>query len=261
MILFTINQKEDVEYLLHGIDDGAVGEERIEEAATRILALKASLKLHEKSMSARLVPEEGALAVLKCEEHVRWARDCADNSVTLVKDEEGLLPLSSKIFKRVLLCVVTNEPRDEAGHTPESLRFRRKLELEGFAVDDFDMSLMPGASSDTAASIAGLKSKYDLIVYYANMRVASNQNSVRTEWSNFLAGDAPKYVKDVPTVFISASNPYHLLDVPMIGTYINAYSSNEYVVDALVEKLMGRSAFLGKSPVDAFCGLWDTHVF
>ena len=27
-----------------------------------------------------------------------------------------------------------------------------------------------------------------------------------------------------------------------------------------LEKLMGRSEFKGKSPVDAFCGRWDTHL-
>ena len=44
----------------------------------------------------------------------------------------------------------------------------------------------------------------------------------------------------------------------MVKTYINAYTSNEVTVRAVVEKLMGRSAFKGKSPVDPFCGLWDT---
>lgn len=260
MILFTINQKEDVEFLLRGIDEGLVSKERIDEAVTRVLGLKASLGLHEKADDGSLVPGDEALAVLRCDEHIRWAKDCADKSITLVKNTEGLLPLSARDLRRVLLCVVTNEPKDESGHTPESLRFKRRLEGEGFAVDDFDMRLIPGAGSDTTASIAGLKARYDLVLYYANMRVASNQNSVRPEWSNFLAGDAPKYVKDIPTVFVSVSNPYHLLDVPMVSTYINAYSSSEHVVDALVEKMMGRSPFSGKSPVDPFCGLWDTRI-
>jgi Beta-glucosidase-related glycosidases len=260
MVLFTINQKEDVEYLLRGIDEGIVSQERLADAVTRVLALKASLGLHARARKGALVPGPEALGALRREEHVRWARECADRSVTLVKDRERLLPLSARGGGRALLCVVTNEPRDEAGHTPESLRFKRKLELEGFAVEDFDMRRVPGASSDTSFGIADFKARYDLVLYYANMRVASNQNSVRLAWSNFLAGDAPKYAMDVPTVFISVSNPYHLADVPMVGTYINAYSSSEFVVDALVEKLMGRSAFSGTSPVDPFCGLWDARL-
>ncbi len=43
------------------------------------------------------------------------------------------------------------------------------------------------------------------------------------------------------------------LDV-MIKTFINGYSNSEYVIDSVMEKLMGRSNFTGKSPVDPFCG-------
>ena len=57
-----------------------------------------------------------------------------------------------------------------------------------------------------------------------------------------------------PVVFISLANPYHLVDVPMIKTFINGYSNSEYVIDSVMEKLMGRSNFTGKSPVDPFCG-------
>jgi beta-N-acetylhexosaminidase len=48
--------------------------------------------------------------------------------------------------------------------------------------------------------------------------------------------------------------------VPRMRTYINAYCSTDEVLDALVDKLMGRSAFKGKSPIDPFCGMWDTKL-
>ncbi len=38
-------------------------------------------------------------------------------------------------------------------------------------------------------------------------------------------------------IFVSFSNPYHLVDVPMISTYINAYSFTDQTVDAVVRKL------------------------
>ena len=49
---------------------------------------------------------------------------------------------------------------------------------------------------------------------------------------------------------ISFANPYHLLDVPMMKTFINAYTNNEFTMPAVIEKMMGRSPFKGKSPVD-----------
>ena len=60
-------------------------------------------------------------------------------------------------------------------------------------------------------------------------------------------------------MFISVANPYHLLDVPMIKTYINCYSNNEFVLEKVVDKILGKSEFKGVSPIDPFCGREDTR--
>lgn len=97
-------------------------------------------------------------------------------------------------------------------------------------------------------------SQYDLMLYVANLATKSNQTVVRIEWKQPMGADCGLYINDVPTVFVSLENPYHLLDFPRVRTYINCYSGNAQTVDALMEKLLGRSEFKGKSPVDPFCG-------
>jgi beta-N-acetylhexosaminidase len=74
-----------------------------------------------------------------------------------------------------------------------------------------------------------------------------------------MGDDSPWFASEIPTVFISQANPYHLLDVPMVHTYVNVYTNNEFVLESLMHKIMGRSEFKGKSPVDAFCGREDTR--
>lgn len=51
-----------------------------------------------------------------------------------------------------------------------------------------------------------------------------------------------------------------MLDVPRIPTFINTYSSSEEMLSKLIDKLVGRSDFVGVSPSDPFCGKWDTHL-
>ena len=51
-----------------------------------------------------------------------------------------------------------------------------------------------------------------------------------------------------------------LLDVPRIKTFINGYSSTDETLNAIVEKLCGRSEFKGTNPIDPFCGKWDTRL-
>ena len=252
IFLFTINQKEDVKYMTEGLESGLLSRARLDEAVTRILALKASLGLHK---NKELVPDISVLnKVLRCPEHIQWAEELADRCVTLVKDREGLLPLSPAKTPKVKLIMVTNEKVAPGEVLPEVKLFKELLEKEGFQVDYFKDSPYPGAE----ISLEDYRRDTDLLIYYANMKVSSNQTTIRITWDDFLGEDSPKYVCDIPTLFLSFSNPYHLTDVPMVKTYINAYTSNEVTVRAVVEKLMGRSAFQGKSPVDPFCGLWDT---
>ena len=92
------------------------------------------------------------------------------------------------------------------------------------------------------------------------MATKSNQTTVRIEWCQPMGANVPTYVNSVPTIFVSLENPYHLLDVPRVKTYINTYGSTDTILDSLVQKLTGKSEFKGVSPVDAFCGKWDTHL-
>lgn len=252
IFLFNKNVEEDFKFMMKGIENGILTEERVDEAVIRILALKAALGLHK----GNLVPDESELSVLKCEEHENWARECADKSVTLVKDTQKLLPITPEKYKRIRLYVLGDS--DNGGFKEgESVtnRIKSKLEKEGFVVDIFDKKNLDFREV-FEGSVSEITAKYDLALYVANIETASNQTTVRVDWIQLMAADAPWFVNDLPTMFISVANPYHLFDVPMIKTFVNAYSSNKYVVDSVIEKITGRSKFKGKSPVDPFCNVW-----
>ena len=131
------------------------------------------------------------------------------------------------------------------------------LEAEGFEVTTFVPANMFEGKTPRQDEVTN---NYDYIIYLANMSTKSNQTQVRIEWLQPMGANCPHYVNSVPTIFISVENPYHLLDVPRVKTFINTYNSNDDVLEALIDKLMGRSEFKGKNPVDPFCGKWDTRL-
>lgn len=100
------------------------------------------------------------------------------------------------------------------------------------------------------------RSKYDLVIYLGNVENASNKTTARLNWHTIFGSgnNIPWFVEVVPTLFVSLQIPYHLLDVPMIKTYINAYSNHDYIIETVVDKILGKSEFKGISPVDPFCG-------
>ena len=255
IFLFNKNMAEDLEYMRKGVQDGIITKERLDEAVKRVLALKAALKLYKQTEDLKL---DDALAVLGCEEHQQWAKEVADQAVTLVKEEKGVLPLDPVHKKRVLYCPIESEQgvsySVKAGVCDH---FKQLLEKEGFEVTTFVPAPMFEGKTPRQDEVT---KGYDYIIYLANMSTKSNQTTVRIEWQQPMGANCPHYVNSVPTIFISVENPYHLLDVPRIKTFINAYNSNDYVLDAIIDKIMGRSEFKGKNPVDPFCGKWDTRL-
>lgn len=268
MILFNKSLDEDFGFLLEGLKTGKVTEERLNEAVTRILATKASLHLPEKQAEGKLVPGVEALSIVGNEKHGAWAKEVADRSVTLVRDEQKLLPITPKKYRRVYLNIIqkSNDPED-----PLVLQWKTLFEKEGFEVTvrdrrttivpaDFgDPNLSPEKGRllhEMYRSIGEMKQNYDLYVYICNMQNASNNTTLRLNWNvTFgLGDDAPWLTSEIPVMMISTAYPYHLFDAPMIETYINAYSSDGIFCEAIMEKIMGRSEFHGISPCDPFCG-------
>lgn len=251
MILFNKDLKEDFFFMLEGYKNGILSEERLLEANRRILALKASLKLHEKQSKKTLVPEKDALSILSCEEHMEWAKELADQSITLVKDSNHLIPISSKKYKRVLLEILGNfSSNDRVVRTVKEELEMRNYQVHLYEKEDFNKGV---------DNVETFREKYDLVIYIGNVENASNQTTNRLNWYTFWGqgNNVPWFVEEVPTMFISVANPYHLLDVPMIKTYINCYSNNDVVLRTVVEKITGESEFKGMNPIDPFCGRTD----
>jgi beta-N-acetylhexosaminidase len=256
MFLFARNLKEDYQFMLEGINNGIITEERLNAAVIRILATKAALKLYQGKETLSL---SKAKQVVGCSEHKEWAKACADQAITLVKEEKGVLPITTEKYKKILFYPIESA----GGFTQYSVKagvcenLMERLRDLGFEVDAF---IPPTGNEGRTPPTTEITKNYDLIIYVANLATKSNQTAVRIEWAQPMGANCMHYLHEVPTIFISVENPYHLLDVPRVKTYINTYSSNDQVLEELINKLKGESAFKGKSPIDPFCGKWDAHL-
>lgn len=258
MILFTEDTEEDIRYMKEGVAAGIVTLERLDEAVMRVLGVKAALGLHRKKETDTFqMPYEEAETAFGRPEALNASAVCAGQCVTLVKDRGGQLPFSPEKHRRVYLITYA-EGRgfgSDAKAVAEAVKAR--LEREGFQVTchcDFEQD------PPLRGSHANMAEQFDLILYATNLNSISNNTVCRLNWFPSMGKDAPNYIEEIPTVFVSFGNPYHLVDVPRVKTYINAYKFKPDVIDAVVEKLLGRSAFTGVSPVDPFCGFWDTRL-
>lgn len=251
MLVFCKNMDEDYAAIRDGLASGAVTMERLDEAVRRQLALKASLRLHKRSL-----PTAETLSLLGCREHADWAAECAHKAITLVKDTQKLLPISPEATPRIRLTVLGEDQVGGFGESDSVTQpLKQALERAGFSVSLYDYATMEQGEIFTGG-VADMKEKFDLSIVAANVSTGSNYTTRRLDWIFFMAANEPWYMKDIPTLFLSFCSPYHMIDAPFISTFINCYSSSRFCVEAAVDKLTGRSDFLGVSPVDPWCGAW-----
>lgn len=244
MFVFNTDFEEDYQYILDGIRDGLVTEERIDEAVTRILALKACVCEIPGVNTPEKLPESEIDAEA-------WHRECAEKSATLVKNLcPEKLPVTKDRYNAVRLIILGKDEIPGGSMKETAQKF---LEDRGFAVEVYE----PFAD-DLHGS--GQLDKSKLTMYLANYEQASNQTTVRIQWCEKHALDTPRFLNEEDCIFISFANPYLLQDAPRVKTYINAYTATKTTIEVVLEKLLGEGHFEGVSPVDAFCGLPDTRI-
>ncbi len=268
MIVFNTNLYEDYSYILEGLKNGLLTQERLDEAVTRILALKAKVcgadgsgacdgrNADGNGACAGNAPEHSAAECAGVQDGIlaqaaEWHRECADKAVTLVKNlAPQVLPVMREKYPRIRLITLG---RDEIPGGSLAETAMELLKKRGFAVEHYQ------PFADELHGCADLP-KDRLTLYLANYEQASNQTTVRIDWCPKHALDTPRFLNEEDCIFVSLANPYLLQDVPRVKTYINAYTATKVTIEAVVEKLTGESEFKGISPVDAFCGLPDTKI-
>lgn len=237
MLLFNRVLEEDIQYMKDGLSKGILTKERLDEAVTRILATKASLGLHQTINHG----------TAKFEDFREEQLDLADRSITLVKDTQNMLPLSVEKHKRVLLQLLGSFDSNER------VLEKVKAELEK---QDFEITVYePEINFFDLGTVTSFSNDYDAVLYVANIQNASNQTVTRVHWHTLfgLGNNLPWFTKEVPTMLLSFGNPYHLYDLPMVDTVINAYCNYDHFIEMAIKKVTGESSFKGVSPVNPFC--------
>ena len=281
MFLFFNDPDEDFNTMLNAYKTGIISEERITEALTRILGLKASRGMHTIAKEALCGSDEELVAALNNAEYKSYAGQISRDCLTLVKyKDEGVLPLSPEKTKRIMIVNIKGpeSPMSKLAaiamgggkaKTPPVEKLRDRLNERGFDAFIYESPL------DKIMKEVAQGKPFNLNLYFAGKNAIADFVSGMDLVISFFdvanghpvfgmskgGGEIPWYVHEIPVVGISVNKPTMLADAPMLRTYINAYDSNDDTMDALVDALLtGPEAFKGTDPIDSYCGMWDTHM-
>lgn len=278
LFLFFNDPDEDFNWMMEGWKSGKLSDERLHDALTRILGLKAMLGLHKKPGNELLMPKDEAMAKIGLAEHQQVAEELADAAITLVKNKQPeTLPISPDKFKRILVIPVGAAPSPfaaltgDAGIHPAD-KVAEKLRERGYEADRYESQLdkVKGKTNEEIreilsnayagkSAIADLTDNYDLVITVANV-VGIGQAIERPYWPGTKGTlDMPWFVHEIPTILVSTASPNLLPDMPQVKTYINAYDDKDFNLDIVLDKLEGKSEFKGTPNTEMF-PFPDTHI-
>ena len=104
MFLFFNDPEEDFATMLGAYKTGIISEERMTEALTRILGLKAHLGLNKKSKEELVPQPETVEEVLQREEYKAMQKSISEDCITLVKyKDKDVLPMTPDRYKRIMI--------------------------------------------------------------------------------------------------------------------------------------------------------------
>lgn len=278
MFLFFNDPDEDYNTMLQAYQNGIISQERMEEALTRILGLKAHMGLHKKTKEDLVPQPETAEAVIGKDEYKEMQKEISREAITLVKyKDKDVLPITPQRYKRIMIVHIKAAESGMGalmkllggGGTNPAELLKEKLCSKGFdafvyesPLDKMKKQIAAGEKPDLNIYFAGKNAIADFVEGMDLVITLCDVPEGRPSFGMSKGGgEIPWYVFEVPVLVIGCGQPTMLADIPQARTYINAYDSKDSTFEALIECLtQGEEAFHGTDPIDSYCGLFDARL-
>ncbi len=251
MLLLPVDEEHSIRAIVDAVRRDEIPEQRINASVKKILKVKAWLGLPDR----REVDVQRIATVVGSRAKRALAKDIARRSITVVKNEEAILPLQQ--YSRLSIAsVVISDIEDYRTEThranyPYSNErvgnyFITQLRRRAARVDLYRVDTRSDRTDFNAILAAAKSADLVLCPTFVKLRTGTGKiglpDSLRTFLQELTADGKP-------VVLVSLGNPYVLADIPNARAWVCAYSDNEASIEASVEALFGEIPVTGKLPI------------
>jgi len=210
---------------------GEIPIERINESVERIIKLKEKYNLFKNPY-----PDENKIrTVVGSEEHREVARNISLNSITVVKDENKLLPVKAQKILAISPETVPISGVDDV--LMEKLSFAKEF-VKRFGGEEKTIPVNPDEEL-----IAHLKKEAE----NKELVVIGTYNASLNEGQAQLVNSLQKINKNI--IVVALRNPYDLLKFKEVSTYLCTYEYTPLALESVLDVLSGNYVSQGKLPV------------
>ncbi|NTV46166.1 MAG: glycoside hydrolase family 3 protein, partial [Chlorobiales bacterium] len=227
--------------IIKAVQSGKIPASLIDNAARKILTVKEWLGIHRK----RLVDLNSISSRVGTVQNESVAQEIADRSITLIRNEENVLPLKVKTTSsRKLLSVILQNSRSKLEGTDfyQALRSR-------FTTEQMRLSPESNRQNQTDVLKAARTASAIVVSCYIDVMISSNQfglDANQTRLLKELTHVAEQ--RNIPIVVISFGSPYVIMGHSKVPAYLCAYSGAKVCETAVAKVLKGELDPQGRVP-------------
>lgn len=237
VLLLPLDATVAIDEVERAVKRGDISEARINEAASRILLTKSRLGLHKtRSVSIRDIAD-----TIASPDNLNLAQEIADQSITVLRDKQALLPVDPTRYDRILNLVMTPDLESAPAAVFQS-EMRRRFPLTR------NMWVNSRVSDETLDSIDKAALESDLIVCSTVIRLVSGRAAAAIPEVQRKIFEKLEALQK-PLIWVAFGNPYVLPLAPEIGTYVCTFSYSDVSQIAAAKALAGAIGIRGKMPV------------
>ncbi|GCD45652.1 glycoside hydrolase family 3 protein [Streptomyces paromomycinus] len=219
--------------VLKAVRTGELTERAIDEKLIRILLLKERRGLFDDPYTTHRAVERS----VGTRRHLATADRIADRTTTLLVNDDGLLPLSRRAQRRLLVAGADAASPSGTGGPPT------KVLAETFNQLGFTATALPTGTAPTQElidrAVTALRTQDAAIVTTYNVTAASSQRAL----VEALLGTGK------PVVQVAVRNPYDIAQLPGVRAALATYSWTDVELRAAARVIAGRRDPEGKLPV------------
>ncbi|MDQ3194597.1 MAG: glycoside hydrolase family 3 protein, partial [Bacteroidota bacterium] len=237
LILMPQGEEITISAIEQAVLKGTITEERINASVRKILDAKKWLKLDEK----KLTDLNSIADIVNSDEAKRISQQIADESITLVKNNENILPFKSPSNQSCMI-VSMNNGNEKANSDYFLTRFSEKNKFDRTSFYDLTGEV---SNSDEIINNAEM---YDVVIIpiYAKVKIKTGTVGLPETQISLVNSLVSKGKK---VIVISFGNPYLIQGFSGIDSYICAYADAETSINSVIDSFYGTINFKGKLPV------------
>ncbi|MDQ0160812.1 beta-N-acetylhexosaminidase [Alkalibacillus salilacus] len=230
IVLMPVGLEEVADGLLTAIDDGEIAEERIESSVERILSLKIERGIIRQENPTPIEDKiANATEIVGADEHQQLEQEVANQSITMVKNENDALPLSEDSQGEIV--VVGDTFVNDLGNAISKYNDQTTVIETSGNLSESNQETIANADAVIAGS------------YTYNVNGRSPDNPVMSMI------DSLDSMTDAPVISVGIRNPYDIMAYPNVDGYLTQYGFNEASFDATAATIFGENEPTGQLPV------------